>query len=333
MKYFGFRSIVMAALSVMIVADWVLAQPNVRKVVVAGQIRQAGTGLPLQGHVGWIEYVPANPETGSSSASRGDGAFTDPDGKYRVEILVRDDFNSGHIVAIADDHISARRRFEVLPGQDHVRLDFELSTQVRVDGQIVTAQGQPVADATVHIVYPGEESSGRDGETGGVVTDRTGHFRLPRVKSSGRFVLEVVKEGFLPAFSPVFDCQGESLENLVVPVLFRKGTAVSGRVLDQAGLPVSGALVWISIKPDPGIPDEISRFSRSRSPASTSVRGGRIQIEADEKGIFEFAGLAPGASFRLTATHRNRKYQPTRLRGLRTGAAGTNDLTVVLKPK
>jgi hypothetical protein len=55
-------------------------------------------------------------------------------------------------------------------------------------------------------------------------------------------------------------------------------------------------------------------------------------VEADAEGHFEITNLPPGAAFRLTATHRNGKYTPTRLQGFRTDTAG-QEMTVVLKPR
>lgn len=325
----GHKLVALAGLLAAAGASSAAAQTDLRVVVVEGQIRQAGTGVTLEGHVNWTDFVRISSDSASSLVAHGDGASTDSQGRYRVEMNLRADSSRGNIAAWADDHVSVGKWFEARPGQDHFTVDFELAPQVPVSGTIVDATGQPVAGATVYIAYPGQGSSGRAGESGGVQTDATGHFYLPIVRSTGRFVLEILQDEFLPAFSSALDCQGKPLRDVVVPIRFRKGVTVAGTVVDEAAHPVSGALVWIGMKADPTVDPEIARLSRSKS---NRVNGGHIQVEADTQGHFEITNLPPGAAFRLTATHRNGKYTPTRLQGFRTDTAG-QEMTVVLKPR
>ena len=168
------------------------AQTDLRVVVVEGQIRQAGTGAPLEGHVNWTDFVRISPDSASSLVAHGDGASTDSQGRYRVEMNLRADSSRGSIAAWADDHVSVGKWFEARPGQDRFTVDFELAPQVPVSGTIVDATGQPVAGATVYIAYPGQ---GAQAEPVRAAECKQMRRHLPIVRSTGRFVLEVLKDG------------------------------------------------------------------------------------------------------------------------------------------
>jgi protocatechuate 3,4-dioxygenase beta subunit len=289
------------------------AQVASRSVTIEGTIKQFGTGVPLRGLLTWLE------PGGVFRNVRSDGV-----GRFRVDIAVRSEVR---VRAASPDHISEYKVFPI-PEGNGLRFDFELEPAVSTSGHIVDSAGQPVSGALIRIVYPGEAPPPRDyEETGNVETDSLGRFYLPFVKSQGRFVLEILKPGLLPAHSQELTARGKPIANIVIPVQLRPGLTLSGRVVDDAGAPVEGAWVRFSYQADPSVAPSVARASQSET-----VRGGYTKVETGPDGRFSVSGL-PAAPFRVLVAHPNGRYAPTRASYANVGEFSSQELLLTLKAK
>jgi hypothetical protein len=214
------------------------------------------------------------------------------------------------------------------PEEGNFQIDFELEPAVSTSGHIVDSAGQPVSGALIRIIYPGEAPPPRDyEETGNVETDSLGRFHLPFVKSQSRFLLEIVKPGLLPAHSQELAAGGKPITNIVIPVQFKTGLTVSGRVVDDAGMPVEGAWVGFFYQADPTVAPGVARNSQS-----DTVRGGYTKVETGPDGRFSVSGL-PAAPFRVVVAHPNGRHAPTRASYANVREFSSQELLFTLKAK
>jgi len=161
----------------------------------------------------------------------------------------------------------------------------------RVEGQVADAQGRPVAGASVS--FGGEHAT----------TDELGRFTLARVPSEGGYehitaalggesrTLTALKAGHLPGHLEVeLDAAGRALwpDGLVL-VLGGEPGSLAGRVVDETGAPVDGAMVWL---------DDVELFSMEGGGRSTEgLLGGStaryVEVRTDARGAFVIPGLLP----------------------------------------
>ncbi len=289
------------------------AQVTSRTVTIEGTIKQAGTGIPLEGILTWLE------PGGLFRNIKSDGL-----GRFRTDISVGAEIR---VRAVSSGHISERKVFPVPEGSS-LRADFELQPAVSMSGYVVDPQGQPVSDALVWIVYPGDaQLPGDYEEMGNVKTDSFGRFHLPFVKSQSRFLLEVVKPGLLPAHSQELAARGETITNIVIPVQFKTGLTISGRIADDAGAPVEGAWVGFFYQADPTVAPGVARNSQS-----DTVRGGYTRVETGPDGRFSVSGLL-AVPFRVVVAHPNGRYVPTRASYPNVQEFSSKELVLTLKAK
>jgi hypothetical protein len=259
------------------------AQPLEPKLVIEGRMQQAGTNVPLQGDVTLIEGTAPRLVTNYS---------TDPRGYFRIEARAA---TRKTLVAKAPGHVSAVR---VLPpsASGPVEVYFHLFPAVAVSGILLDATGSPIEGATVRVSYPGEAPAFiLDTEVGSMPTDAFGRFELRYVRAGARFVLEVTKPGYLPAFSNELATGAVAIEGLRVQVRLQKGATVEGVVQDPTGRPISGAVLDLRLmRPTAMVP-----FNPS-SLAGLELLGRRAVSSLN--GTFRFDGLPP-AAFVIVARH------------------------------
>jgi len=293
---------------------------GVAKGVVEGRIRQAGSGVGLAGKLAVFKSVPEL--SGGGTGVLG-GASTDSEGYYRVEIKQGERLDE--LCARAEGHISSRRRVG-LTAPGHAVLNFELTPDVPASGFLVDTAGQPIEGATVRVVYPDEETmSGIGEEMGNVETNALGRFDLPYVKAVGRFLLEVTKPGYVPAFSSELAGAGKRMENLVVHIDLKRGATLKGTVLDEAGRPVSLARVSVQRAEHIG-PKELVSVSMAVS------RSRYTWVETSDDGRFSFSGLAEGP---ITVVASDLRGEPKKLQSWIWNIAPTDEtkeVTFILKP-
>jgi hypothetical protein len=151
----------------------------------------------------------------------------------------------------------------------------------RISGRVVAADsGRPVKRARV-FVTAAELPGGR-----GVLTDDTGVFDLTELPA-GRYSLTVSKSGFvslaygqrrpLQAGTPLQLGDGEQLKG--VQFQLPRGGVIAGRVLDEDGEPVPGAMV------------RVMRYQYQQGDRRLTPAGG---AQTDDRGQYRVWGLMPG---------------------------------------
>jgi hypothetical protein len=154
-----------------------------------------------------------------------------------------------------------------------------------VRGRIINRDdGRPVRAARVSLTEypPVRESRSYD-----VRSDESGAYVFADVVP-GRYMLEVAKRGFLVSHpgqsrsngpAPPFDVRaGERRERMDVTLI--RGGSISGRVFDETGAPIAGAMVSIA---RPSVYDW-----------ETILRGSGQSAATDHAGRFRIFGVAPG---------------------------------------
>ena len=131
-----------------------------------------------------------------------------------------------------------------------------------VDVDVADEKGQPIAKAAVEV--PGQIK--RE-----ATTDDKGHATVKGVKP-GWISVEATADGYASASS--FASVGSAGATGHVSLVLRRGAAVSGRVVDEAGKPLAKVRVTAS---------DVNGWSRNKGEQTT-----------DDAGKFTFAALAPG---------------------------------------
>ncbi len=192
----------------------------------------------------------------------------DGGGEYRIEGLVPGKY---FVAALADgyrpqyyqhaDDLAAAVAVEVMAGGTAEKVDFALVPEIPGTGSIagtvrVRADGHPLADATVYAFCVDDPFS-----YGKAATDADGTYAILGLRS-GRYVVEVWAEGYLPQRAGNAEQAGElALIEVVEPeqtvgvdfALVMAGS-ISGTVRDAAGQPLGGVVIQAIMEFDPDSP-------------------------------------------------------------------------------
>jgi hypothetical protein len=162
-------------------------------------------------------------------------------------------------------------------------LSVLLEPAVSLAGRVEDGADRPVADAVVE-AHP-VDFQRMDWERGRTRADGT--FLLSRLGAGQAYRLEVKAEGFLPArLDARPGAAGEKRPPL--RIVLDRGAAVTGRLIDSAGRPVTGAALSLEALP------EGDMEMRQSSPP--------LQGMSDAAGRFRLGPAGPGR-FRLDLTH------------------------------
>lgn len=148
-----------------------------------------------------------------------------------------------------------------------------------VEGQVVGADGAPVAAANVAMVYLDVSRLlfSADGRDEPITTDAQGRFRLARV-AAGRVAFVAVAEGLAP--SPIEELavvDGGVYDGLVL-TLGGEGRRLSGLVVDEQDRPLAEAIVEVRPADRPDDPDFLKIALRIRTVAATTAADGRFEV-------------------------------------------------------
>jgi hypothetical protein len=221
---------------------------------------------------------------------------TDDRGDFSIEAPV----GQALVVARADGYASEQRELLVRPGRANPNLNFSLARASSLSGRVVDQTGAGVAGARVWLNYRGEARAWRFAEeTGGEQADAFGNFTIPIVAQGRPFVLHAESEGWLLSSSQTMTVRSPELSGVLL-LLSRRGMNVSGRVLDSAGRPVSGAHVHLR-----SIPAD-SEFTADQRDSLAFSRSVNRMAVSREDGSYSFEGV-PGGRVVVTANGQNRR--------------------------
>ncbi len=173
--------------------------------------------------------------TGSSSGFMPLGSgTTDEDGRFRIEDL---EPTVARISVTARGWLKMERgEIELEVGDDPTQVELELERGATVEGRVLLADGTPAAGAEVRAVDSADRRRFRRQQPATVSGD--GSYILEGVEPGSRLITVQLPDG--PRVSEELEVEpGINTLDLVLPA----GVEVSGRVLDEDGAAVEGALV------------------------------------------------------------------------------------------
>jgi protocatechuate 3,4-dioxygenase beta subunit len=175
---------------------------------------------------------PADLMSGSMTDAQQPGnALSDTEGRFRIEGMSPGAIEV-HAMALGRQQ-AVLKNLEIRPGQDLTGVEVVLAAGAVIQGRAVSAAGEPVVGATIHLA---------DVETFfDATSDGDGHYRLEGVPPGIRTVL-ADHESYGPVERQVEVRMGTNTLDLT----FEQGSArITGRVLDQDGEPLAGARVYL----------------------------------------------------------------------------------------
>jgi hypothetical protein len=176
----------------------------------------------------------------------------------------------------------------VPPGRGNTNVSLSLKAAGSVSGRVVDTAGNGVAGARVWLQYRGDVQSWRSSdEMGGEETDASGFFRVPVVAQGKPFVLHAEADGWLLSSSQTTFLRTPALTEVLL-LLSRRGTTVSGRVLDAGGRPVANAEVQLRAAPADHV------FSTDQRQSFAFARTMNRSTRTAEDGSYVFRGVPAG---------------------------------------
>jgi hypothetical protein len=124
-------------------------------------------------------------------------------------------------------------------------------------------------------------------EAGGDETDASGFFRIPVVAQGKPFVLHAEADGWLLSSSQTMFLRSAALPEVLL-LLSRRGTTVSGRVVDAGGRPVANAEVQLRATPADYV------FSAEQRQSIAFARSMIRSTRSLEDGSYVFRGVPAG---------------------------------------
>jgi hypothetical protein len=267
-----------------------------------------------QGAVSFEHVAPGTHSFALDEASASSGGI-------RVDISGVDDTDAGAVsVQIGDGQV----------------VDVLLTAPLRGSLRgVVTLDGQPLDRAEIAVVdvpkdgaaadLSAELGSAFESMFGGLVgvdqgqptkTGVDGEYELAGVRAGARRVLVRHKSLAMPACSDVTIVEGTNLHDVAL-----RSTTLRGRVLDQRGEPVEGALVAVSV--DMGDAEAATARVDEAAGVIGELLGGGIQheVRTAKDGAFELGGVRPGVPLRVRATSRLHVADSVRVDALPEGSA------------
>ena len=198
-----------------------------------------------------VAYTP----NADSTASKG-FAYVNPDGSYLIEHLLPGNF---YVVAQADNYetqyynqaatLDQAKLVQVADSDTTTSIDFKLQKispgTGAISGKITNASGQPIANASVAAF-----SNENPFSFGRTATMEDGTFRLEALKTDS-YIVQVWANGYImESYNNRRSYENPDFVNVVEPnetknidFILSAGGTITGKVVDQSGAPLSGAIV------------------------------------------------------------------------------------------
>ncbi len=192
--------------------------------------------------------------------------------------------------------------FVLAPGETRSDLDFMLAPSLSVSGSIQTADGRPIAIATVTAQ---QDANGVASASVSVASDADGHFAL-----TGLFAHTTTLTVEHPQFVNQVQPLGQLIANRTLTVQLASALTVSGSVRSAAGDLVAGAQIWANLLGSasggglgPSVTSEAGKFEL-KLPSDTA-EGTPLRVRAKHErlgvGVVELANLKSSADVVLSA--------------------------------
>ncbi|HTD53111.1 MAG TPA: carboxypeptidase-like regulatory domain-containing protein, partial [Thermoanaerobaculia bacterium] len=216
-------------------------------------------------------------------------AESDAAGRYQISGVAP---GARHIQTIWKEDFAARMDGVRVKAGEDVEVTLKLSRAASLSGSVVEEKTKrPISGARVSILGAAARPFGAGTAERSAYTDARGRFRVGGL--AGRpYLVEANKEGYLPASLPnvATSVAKAGTANLAL----RRAASVAGKVVDEAGLPVSGAHVAV-------VQDLNFRNFRARGLAgAASALMGRGAVTGSN-GSFRLRNVVPGHNLELEA--------------------------------
>lgn len=160
-----------------------------------------------------------------------------------------------------------------------------------ITGRVVNTEGQPLPGAKVSVNAVGAR------QNYSVRTNDEGYFRVPGLPS-GNYSVSATAEGYLsPTANPSPRGTGDDRyyhPGATVTFTFKKGAAITGKVINAKGEPVIGVVVSATV-------------ARTASSGVITISIPSAERITDDRGIYRLWGLSPG-SYIIAAQGRGQRF-------------------------
>lgn len=236
-----------------------------RPEVVAGRVVDAASKSPIAGALVWA--APSSPPV-----------RTDAAGRFRLTLPQREI----QLEAVAPGYLRSERQPVPRTGAGVV---LSLRPAAALEGRVEDPQGNPVSWAYLSIPAPGRPQSRRG--TGVAWSRSDGRFRLPGLLPRGSYEITASSEGFLQATVQARTAPA-GRPSAPVKIVLGAGQTAVGRIVDEAGQPVAGALLEMGIRGSVEVPAAFQAVSDA---------AGRFEIRGLPLGLYmllvDHPGFAP----------------------------------------
>ncbi len=202
------------------------------------------------------------------------------------------DVNAEH-----DDFSGRKMRWDVSAG-DTVPANYtlKLASEVKIGGIVLDPENNPISGATIRLYRfwsgndgnPDKKGEQANFTTQQQTTDADGHWQAKGLPQEliDHIGFEISHPDYVGTAANVGDngSNEKQLREGTYKTILKRGQDVSGRVVDDAGNPVSGATVWAGRK-----------YTRERKQA-TSDSGGQFSFHSVEIGDVQFSVMAKNHS-------------------------------------
>lgn len=255
-----------------------LGEPPEDPVKLVAHVTHAGS--PVEDAV--VSLVP----DGASGFGDMSMAVTDEEGRIEVELEKRGDY----LVTVQNDVGTGRQNsiefHERIPEEGDAH-ELELALPLgRISGHVEAADGSPAADCRITLNVEGGVAYGSflGGHYAELTTDSEGNYDIPYLRP-GTYTVSAGGAFMAGMFGDSGEVTGRTVQSGLrvregdwlqgIDFELSRPGRLKGKVQDAAGLPVSGAAVWV--RDEAG--HVLERFAL---------------VETDAAGGFEYAGLGPG---------------------------------------
>lgn len=178
-----------------------------------------------------------------------------------------------------------------------VTKDITMTTAGTVEGTVTNSKNMPVSGARVRVraapqagrggFSPGMIRQFLPGATNSVVlSDAEGRFKIESVTSDEKQIVEAETDEYVPAESDAFTVRAGEVKR--VDVVLQGGGTIRGRVIDDRGVPVSGAQLRVG-------------YLDTENESNPNLAGWRADalleqrvVGSDADGFFEIPRIRPG---------------------------------------
>jgi protocatechuate 3,4-dioxygenase beta subunit/5-hydroxyisourate hydrolase-like protein (transthyretin family) len=215
-------------------------------------------------------------------------AFSGNFGRFLMKGVKR---GAPELVLTAEGYTSAVFRRELSEESTASEMVFQLQPAGSATGIIYDPDGNPVPNAEI---YVGEDARlmFKIRNYAEAKTDREGRYSVGQLDAGKRYRVIARSPGYILGASADFEAvSGETVEGNIIQL--EKGSRIQGRVVDNSGIAVAGAVVSLEKPPHPAawFPQALG-FGQMET----------ISLVTDENGLYEFTGLYTGA-YSINADH------------------------------